>query len=172
MDWQEITDEEIQTGEPVKSSTASKFKNNINLLQERITEAEEGGNTVYPPIILVVGGAYGEPGELQIPAIGAVKTTLNFNITVTGVRLIVDQAGESGTTEIDIKYKRGIAEYTSIFSTKPSLGFAEGNDATSTNALLNPAHVNLQAGDIIRVDITAAQKRAETLIVRIDFVKT
>lgn len=172
MTWQEITDQEIETGEPVKSSTASKLKNNLVNLQERIAAVEQGGNTVYPPIIMAVRGAYGESGDLEIPALNLAKTTLNFNLTITGVRLIIDQAGESGATEIDIKYKRGGGDYTSIFTTKPTVAFGAGNDATSTNAVLDQTHVNLQAADILRLDLTAAQKRAKNFLVRIDYAKT
>ncbi len=134
-----ITVGEIETGEPVKSSTQTKIKANFDNLDDRLTSLEGGSSTVYSNISLRVNGAYGESGDLTIPYTGITKTTCNFNITITGVRILVDQAGISGTTEIDLKYKRGSGSYTSIFSTKPSVGYASGNDSISTNAVLNPS---------------------------------
>ncbi len=172
MSFTPITTAEITTGESVKNSTQVKIKENFENLDSRITSLEGGSSTVYPPIILEVTGAYGEPGDLTLPMDGFLKTTLNFNLTVTGVRILVDVAGVSGTSEIDLKYKRAAGAYTSIFTTKPSVGYASGNDSTSTNAVLNPSQVNLQAGDILRLDISQAQFRASGLIVRIDYNKT
>lgn len=167
-----ITTAEITTGEPVKSSTQTKIKDNFDNIDSRITSLEGGSNTVYPPIIMRVNGFYGEAGELTIPAVGFLKTTMNFNITITGVRILIDSAGSSGTTEVDLKYKRGAGSYTSIFTTKPSVLYTAGSDSISSNAVLNPTEVNLQAGDILRLDLTSAQAGASGLTVRIDYSKT
>lgn len=172
MTYIPLTTAEIATGQPVSNETATKIKDNFASLDSRTTTLEGGGSTVYPPIIFRVNGPYGESGDLAIPATNLLKTTLNFNLTVTGVRILIDEAGISGTTEIDLKYKRGVGAYTSIFTTKPSLAYSAGNDSTSTNAVLNPAQVNLQAGDILALTITDAQKRAKNFIVRIDYTKT
>lgn len=172
MPFTEITTAEITTGEPVSNNTQTKIKENFDNLDGRVTALEGGSSTVYPPLIMRVGGYYGEAGELTIPALGATKTTMNFNLTITGARLLIDEAGVSGTTEVDLKYKRAAGAYTSIFSTKPSVGYASGNDSISSNTVLNPSEVNLQAGDILRLDIIDAQKRAKGLTVRIDYSKT
>lgn len=171
MAFTPISTSEIATGQPVSNETATKIKGNFDSLDSRMTSLEGGGSTVYPPIIMRVNGTYGESGDLVIPANGILKTTLNFNLLITGVRLIIDNAGISGTTEIDLKYKRGVGSYTSIFTTKPSVGFGSGDDATSTNAILNLSQVNLQAGDILRMDITSVQARAVGMMVRIDYIK-
>lgn len=172
MAYVAITAGEITTGEPVKSSTQTKIKENFENLDSRVTSLEGGSNTVYPPIILGVNGAYGEAGELTVPFTGFLKTTMNFDITITGVRILIGTAGVSGTTEIDLKYKRGVGSYTSIFTTKPSVSYSDGNDAISSNAVLNLSEVNLQAGDILRLDITSAQARAVGMTIRIDYSKT
>lgn len=170
---QEITEAEIATGEPVQSKTLTKVRENFDEVDNRVTNLEGGGNTVYPPIILSVNGTYGEPGDFDVAlhGTGVLKTTLNFPIIITGVRLLIDKAGVSGTTEIDLKYKRGIGAYQSIFTTRPSVGYGEGDDSISTNAEVNSSYSTLQAGDILRLDVTAVQKRAVTLTVRIDYVK-
>lgn len=171
MPMLEITDEEIQPGEPVSAETAGKIKNNLEELEDRVTGLEGGSATIYPPIIMRVGGTYGEPGDLAIPAANLLKTTLNFNLTITGVRILIDKAGISGNTEIDLKYKRGAAVYKSIFTTKPMIAAAAGDDATSESGVLNVSEVTLQAGDILALSITEAQLRASGVMIRIDYVK-
>lgn len=172
MTYVAITTQEIAVGESVSNSTLTKVKENFDNLDSRMTTLEGGGSTTYPPIILSVYGAYGEAGDLTIPVSGIIKTTINFPLTVTGVRILIDRAGTSGTTEIDLKFKRGIGSYTSLFSTKPSVGYVSGNDALSTNAILDPDYVDLQTGDILRLDISSVQAGAITFLVRIDYVKT
>lgn len=162
---------EIATGQPVSNETQTKIKENFENLHSRLTTLEGGGSTVYPPIIMRVNGYYGESGDLLIPANNLLTTTLNFNLTVTGVRLICEKAGISGQTVIDLKYKRAAGAWTSILTTKPSVSFSAGDFATSTNAVLNPAEVNLQAGDFISLSVDDAQKRASNLFVRIDYIK-
>lgn len=172
MSFIPLSENQIATGEPVSSNVQTQIKDNLDNLNSRVTTLEGGGSTVYPPIILRVNGTYGESGDLAIPATGLLKTTLNFNLTIAGVRLIIDQAGISGTTEIDLEYKRGVGSWTSIFSTKPSVAWDAGNDATSTNAILDAGEVNLQAGDLLRLNITSVQARAIGLMVRIDYFKS
>jgi hypothetical protein len=173
MSWNTINSSEYTSGEPVSVEIQGKVVENLESLNDRITSLEGQGTTVYPPLIFQVKGSYGESGDLTVPATNVLKTTLNFNLTVTGVRLLIDQAGISGTTEVDLLYKRAASStYYSIFTTKPSVGYASGNDSISSNAVLDATKVNLQAGDTLRLDITDAQKRANTLIVRIDYSKT
>ena len=169
MSFTPITTQEISTGEPVTNTTMTKVKDNFDNLDSRLTTVEGGGNTTYPPIILRVNG---NPALLAIPFTNFLKTTCNFNLTITGVRILIDSAGSSGSTEVDIKFKRGSNPYTSIFTTKPSVSYTSGNDAVSSNAVLDPTYVNLQTGDILRLDITSAQVASKNFIVRIDYIKT
>lgn len=168
MAFTALNTSEIATGEPVSNTTQTKIKENFDNLDGRMTTLEGGGSTVYPPIILTVGGGY----QSMNGAVGIVKTTCNFNLTVIGVRLLIDRAGSAGTTEIDIQYKRGGGAWTSILTTKPTVAYTAGNDSISTNAVLNPGEVALQAGDIIRLNLSSVQSYARTFSVRIDFSKT
>lgn len=167
-----INTTEIQSGKPITNDLLNKVKDNFENVDERLTSLETGGGQVFPPIVLTVKGDYGSAGVLTIPATNLVKTTVNFNLLITNVFLIVDTAGASGTTEIDLKYKRAAGSYTSVFDTKPSLAYTEGSDAISDNAELNSIHALLQAGDLLRLDITSAQVNSSGLIVRIDYIKT
>lgn len=169
MPFTTITTQEIAVGESVSNATQTKIKENFDNLDSRLTTVEGGGNTVYPPIIFRCNG---NPALLAIPFTNFLKTTCNFNLTVTGVRILIDTAGSAGSTEIDIKFSRSGGAYTSIFSTKPSLSYTAGNDSTSSNAVLNPTYVDLQTGDIIRLDITSAQTASKNFIVRLDFTKS
>jgi len=163
-----ITTNEIATGESVKNTTLTKVKDNFDNLDERVTNLEGGSNAVYPPLTFSVSG---NPAKLNLPYTGFMKTTINFNIIVTGVRILTDVAGSSGSHEIDIKYSRAGGAYTSIFTTRPSISFGAGNDTLSTNAVLDVNEVDLNTGDIIRLDIINAQTASRNFLVRIDYVK-
>lgn len=167
MAFTPITTTEIATGKPLTNDTLTKVKNNLDDLDARVTALDL--TVAQPPIIF---GVYGNPAFLTIPYTGFEKTTLNFNLTVTGVFILIDTAGSAGTTEIDLKYSRSGGAYTSILTTKPSVSYTAGNDAISSNAVLNPSYVNLLAGDILRLDITSAQTASRNFLVRIDYLKT
>ena len=166
MSFTVITPGEIASGEPVNATTMGKVKDNFDDHESRLQVIESGTATTYPPLIFRVGGSIWIQGALD----GIIKTTTNFPIQITGARLISDVAGSSGTTEIDIKWKRGSAGWVSIFSTKPSLSYSAGNDATSSNAVLNASNVELLAGDLIRLDLTSVQTDAYGFTVRVDYV--
>lgn len=168
MAFTSINSTEIDTGKPVSNSTQSKIKNNFENLNSRVTSLEGGSSTVYPPLILNMNGDY----TSMTGAKGVLTTTLNFNLTVTGVRLLIDKAGSSGTTQIDIEYKRGAGSWTSILSTKPSLSYTDGDDSISSDGVLNSGEVDLEAGDKIRLNISSAQAHASGFIARIDYSKT
>lgn len=168
MAFTALNTSEIATGEPVANTTQTKIKDNFDNLDGRVTTLEGGGSTVYPPIILNLNGSY----HSMNGASGVLKTTCNFNLTVTGVRLLIDKAGSAGTTEVDIQYKRGAGSWTSILSTNPSVVYTEGDDSISTNSVLDPGEVDLEAGDLIRVNIESTQSYANNFQIRIDFSKT
>lgn len=170
MAYIEISSAEIVTGKPVSNNTQTKIKDNFIAHETRITSLEGGSAVVYPPIIMRVGGIV---SDLSVSdRTGILKTTMNFNLSLTGVRLLVDRAGVSGTMEIDLLYSRAGGAYTSVLSTKPTVVYSAGNDAISSDAVLNPSQVDLQAGDILRLDITSVQSMNKNIMVRIDFTKT
>ncbi len=167
MSYDPITSTEIETGEPVTATTQGKIKDNFTDHEARILALEGGGTTVYAPIIMRVNGNYTGCVYENI-----LKTTLNFNLTVTGIRLLIDSCGTAGTTEVVLKWKRGGGAWTSLLSTNPSVVYSLGNDYLSTNSVLNSSNVNMQAGDILRLDMVSAQTGGRGFLVRIDFNKT
>lgn len=169
MAFTTITTAEVAVGEPVRNDTQTKIKDNFDNHETRIIAVESGNTTVYPPIIFRVNGSY---NQLLTPGTNILRTTMNFNLTVTGARLLIDNAGVSGTTEIDLLYKRGAGAWTSILTTKPSLTSASGSNSISTNTVLNSGQVALQAGDLLRLDITSSQDATATnFMVRVDYAK-
>lgn len=167
MSYTPITSTEIETGAPVSNTTQTKIKDNLDSLEERVSVVENGGAVIYPPIIFRVNGLYESAVGQRI-----VKTTANFNLAITGVRLIIDTAGTSGTTEVNLLYKRGAGAYTSVLTTRPSVAFGAGNDAVSSNTVLNPGEVNIQTGDILAIDLTSVQTNGRSFMVRVDYNKT
>lgn len=167
MAYVALTTTEIAAGKPVSSPVVTKIKDNFISHETRIVSLEGGSATTYPPIIMRVNGTYTNCTYENI-----LKTTTNFNLLVTGVRILIDGCGTSGTTEVNVKYRRGAGAWISLLTTNPSVGFAAGNDSISSNAVLNAANVNLQAGDLIRLDMISAQVGARNFLVRIDYNKT
>jgi hypothetical protein len=156
-----ITSGEIASGQPVSTTTQTKIKNDLDDHETRLETLEISISSALP-ITLRVNGFYGVFNSV-------LKTTADGALTITGVRLLIDVAGTAGTTEIDIKKKRGSGSYTSIFTTLPSVAFSAGNDAISTNGIVDLTQVGVQAGDILRLDITSTQTAGLSFLVRIDY---
>ncbi|MDX9730208.1 MAG: hypothetical protein RBT63_00420 [Bdellovibrionales bacterium] len=168
MAFTPLTGSEIAVGKAVRNETQEKIRDNFDNHEARINGLETGGSMVYPPLIMRVNGNYAfQPIDQQI-----LITTCNFDLMVTGVFLLLDVAGFSGTTEIDVEYKRGSAAWESVFTTRPSIPSSAGNNAISTNAVLNPDNVEIQAGDLIRLILKSKQSgNPRGLMARIDFNK-
>lgn len=157
---------EIATGKPVSTTVATKIKDNFDNHEERLESLEGGSAVTYPPIIMRVDGYYADLDGIT----NVLKTVTNFNLTILGIKLYIDIAGTSDSTEIDIlKSSNAGASWTSIFNTKPSISYSAGNDAISSNEVLNSGQVDLSSGDLIRLDVTNTQANGRTFYVRIDY---
>ncbi len=161
MSFTPITTGEIASGEPVASTTQTKIKENFDDHESRLGVVETASVT-FVPIILGVNGV---PFVMD----GVLKTTTNFSLTVTGIRILVDQAGSAGTLEIDVQRKRGVGAWESIFTVLPSIAYTAGDDALSSAGTLDVDVVDVEAGDILRLDITSIQTDMRNFLVRIDY---
>lgn len=91
---------------------------------------------------------------------GAVVTELTQDITLLSAKLFIFNNGASGNFEVDLKFKRGVGAWTSLFQTKPKIPFGAGNNADSdtgagaTAAIIDSSYDELLAGDLIRLDVT------------------
>lgn len=167
MSFNALSSAEVETGKPVKTTTQTKIKDNFDDHEERLLSLEAEALGVPAPIIFKVSGSVGVSHVRE----DIQKTVINFNMQVTGVRIYVNKAGSSGTYQIDLKYSRSGGSYTSILSTKPSVAFGAGNDAISSNAVINTSEDNLQAGDILRLDVDTFQVNGRDFFVRVDYVR-
>lgn len=142
----------IEAGDPVKQELFTTYvKDNLDDHEARLVAVEGGSAVSYPAFDWNVSGYYGQ--WVPFNNIGIIR--IPFGLTILAVRLLIHTAGSSGSTEIDVKYKRAAGSWTTVFSTKPSVTSASGDYAISTNAVLSVE--DLLAADLIRVDLTATQ---------------
>lgn len=151
MAYSTLNTTEIAAGQPTKQELFSKVKGNEDDHETRITALEAVAFGSLLPIHWEVTGDYSEYGART----GLAHFRVSSNITLNGARLLVHTVGTSGTTEIDVMYKRGVSAFATIFSTKPSVVYTAGDYTASTNAVFSVT--SLQAGDILRLDITGVQ---------------
>ena len=174
MAFTPLTTTQVAPGQPVTGTLMGLIKTDLDDHQTRITTLEGGGSTVYPPIVLSVFGYYDAPGVQN----DLVRTTCNFNLQIIGAYIITDVAGTSGTLQVDVKFKRPGAtvgqpgfNWTSVFTTLPSIASTAGSDATSASGIMNTTFSTLLAGDLLRLDTTSLQTFARGFNLRLDFNK-
>lgn len=154
MAYSAITSGQIEAGDPFTQELATKIKDNFDNHETRIAAVEAASQT-YPPIKFIVRGAASLYG-----AVTGMEYLRIFNdITLTAGRIFVVVAGSAGTAEVDVQYKRGGAAFATIFTTRPSAGYGSGNYFTTTNGVLSVT--DIQAGDILRLDLVSAQTDCE-----------
>lgn len=168
MSYDPITEAEIEVGEPIKNSTLDKMRLDLDDHEDRLATVE-ASSVVFPPIIMRVSGGY---GQLSPPCLNLLKTTINFAINITGVRILIDEAGSAGSTEIDLKVSRSGGAFTTIFTSKPTIAYTAGSNALSSAGTQNGTDGELASGDIIRLDLTAVQTDGVGFLVRIDWNRT
>ena len=155
-----FTTDQILAGEANKQELWTKTKDNFDDHESRIVTLEGGGAIAYPSFVWRFEGEY---DLLSTPIELVTRYRAEFNLKITGAVLMVHEAGTSGTTEIDIeKFNAGGGGVTSLFSTRPSIGFASGNDAVSTNQVLDTGVTSLTAGQFLRCKITSSQSGPDT----------
>lgn len=162
-----ILDSEIEVGKPLKKSLFTKIQHNLDLHEQRIGDNAAGvAGTL--PLILRVNGDYALLTPTQ--KANVLKTTFGADIIITNIFLYIDEAGTSGTTEIDILTNTTAGpSYTTVFSTKASADFGDGDDFVSTDGVLDSGNVAIDAGDILKLAITDSQVGANGFMVRIDY---
>lgn len=120
-------------------------------------------------------GRYYGKGAPQLNIDGAFP--ILFDCELTGVCLYNMVAGSAGSLQVDVRrYTATNTGGTTIFTTKPAIAYTVGNNSyvfsrfgTSAATLENPAGTteavlsvtNLNAGDMLVVDITAVQTGGE-----------
>lgn len=156
---------EIESGDPVTQELFTKVKDNFIDHEARLNGLEAGIQTFFPIKFEIRGAA-----SLYVPITGQDYERIFANITLTAARLLVPIAGTAGTWDLDVQMKRGAGAFSSIFSTRPSVAFGVGDFAVSSNAVLST--MALLVGDILRLDIQAAQTDGEMANLYLQFEVT
>jgi hypothetical protein len=167
MSYTTITTTEIASGKPVSTSTLTKVKDNLDDHETRILGLEAGTSVPYPPIIFRVNGTFAQSRAID----GLLETTNNFSIQITGVRIWAQKAGSSGTYDIDIVHQFNGSGFVSCLSTRPTLAYTTGDEAASTNAVINSGNATIVAGSNIRLVVYGLQVGGNNFYVRVDYDK-
>lgn len=152
MAFDNLNTDEIQPGKPTKTELFRKTKDSLEDLDGRTTTVENAVSS-FLELDFELYGDYSAFGTID----KAVVKRINFGIKIVAARLLILIAGTGGTTEIDLLYKRGAGAWTSLVTTRPSVGFGDGDYAISTNGVLDAGEVNLSAGDLLAMDLTGSQ---------------
>lgn len=156
-----LTSADLVAGEPTKQEIFTRIKDNLDDLDSRLTVAESSTN-LYRPIAFDVIGLYGD----NIVKDGLMFEIVRFDITVLNVLLFIHDAGSTGSTTIDVEYKRGVGAFTSILSSPLSVAAGSGDYAVGTGTLSTTA---LLTGDILRLNVDAVQTLGLGFSVLIEF---
>ena len=147
----------IEIGKAIKKELWQTTKDNMDDLDSRVSDVEGASSSTLPLDFFVVGEGtvLDDAARLRCP----------FNITITGVRLRVAEAGTSGTTEVDVLVDLGAGFVTVLGGGNLQLAFGAGDDAEVITPSL--AVTDVDAGDTFRLDIKAKQSRARNYQIEI-----
>lgn len=147
MAYTEVPTTLIESGDPVTTTLWNTYvRDNFINHESRITSLEGGSAVSYMPMYFEIDGplaARDDVGLIRLP----------WDMTVLAGRLIIKEAGDSGTTSIDFEYKRGAGAWTTLFSVKPQT-------SSTTDYTLNTGTLSvtsLLSGDLLRMNIDTVQ---------------
>lgn len=166
MAWQSITTDEVSNGKPVSSDTQGKFKNNLDDLNTRVEDLEQGNALTYAPITFNYIGRYDYDNGTYV-----MQTIVPFDINITGVFLTVIENGVSGTTEVDIEISDDGISWISCLTTNPSVAQAVGDYKTSSNGVVDTGNSEVVGGGFVRLKLESSQLESKGFIVRVEFNK-
>lgn len=143
----------LDVGDPTKKELFDRIKANEDDLDSRVGDTE-ASLTNETPIQFQVTGPYWNEASFPINDAAHV-IRIPFNIELTSAVLHVVDDGSSGTLDVDVEYKRGVAAWTTIFSTRPSLANGGGDNSIATNGVISVTDLN--AADFLMLKIVTAQ---------------
>lgn len=139
MAFTAFTSSQIEVGKANRAELWTKVKDNFDDLDTRMTAVE--GSTTKIIIFnadIVNLGQYAGVGSTGI--IGSFRAPQDLNITQARFRVVA--AGTSGTTQMDVTVGASDASDVSIFSTKPSAAFGDGDNFDTTNQVISNGAVD------------------------------
>lgn len=161
MAFSTITTAQIASGEPTSQDLFQKVKNDFDDHESRLSTLETSSN-LFAPFNFEIVGPYGS----GIAVDGLMHDVIRFNITVLNVLLFIHKAGVSGTTTIDVEYKRGVGAFTSILSAPLSVVYTSGDFFVASGTL---SVTSLLANDIIRLNVDSAQVLGQGFSVKLEY---
>lgn len=142
----------LQVGKAIKAEWLNIWKINFDDLDSRQTALESVTQRVVIFDNLIIGlGQY--PGASNLEQFASYRCPLDLNIISFEITQL--EAGSAGTLEMDLKTGVSHASLSSIMTTKPSLSFSAGDNATSVNQVF--AVTAVSEGDYITLDVTQIQ---------------
>lgn len=155
MAYTSINSSSIEVGDPIKKELLDRIKANEDDLDARVTALSVGAAKVEIfKYLLLNGSSFSTATGLDY-----YQAIESFTITNAEIR-IFEKGSLTGSIEIDVLKSvtnMDSPSFTTIFTTKPKIVLASASDYdTSTNQVFNSGQVAINAGDILRLDITIA----------------
>lgn len=161
MAFTAITSVQIAAGEPTAQELFTKTKDNFDDHESRITVLESAILSAAPIRFGVTN--YND----FLPATQVDVERIPYNLQILSARILVIDAGTSGTLQVDLEYKRGANPWTSIFSSLPSVPFSDGDYALSSNGIVSVT--DLLLGDLLRLNINSGQAGNVQFLVLVEY---
>lgn len=153
---------QIEVGKAVRKELWTKTKDNLDDLDTRLTAQESVGEKIVIINSDIVNLAQYANGS-TLNALFVYEAPLDLNLITC--ELTVSTAGTSGAVEGDIRIGPNRTTLSSVFSTRPSVDFSAGDDATSNNQVF--AVTEVDEGELIVFDILTIQQAMGRLHVKI-----
>lgn len=161
MSFVTLTLAQIAAGEPTAQELFTKVKDNFDDHESRLNTTEAAVNSFNPIRFGVTNYIY------YLPATQVDVERIPFDITLLAARILVMDAGSSGTIAIDLEYKRNTDPWTTIFSTLPTASYTSGNFFLSSDGVISVP--NLLLGDLLRLNINSGQAGNKQFAVLVDY---
>ena len=149
-------------GDPVTADYLNQVKDNFDDHEDRLIEVEQNISKVKVFNELFINSVQTVLNGIEEISIYRAET----DFTLVEAKLVVLEAGTSGTTQIDVLKSSTISgSFTSIFSTKPSVLQTTGNNVESTNAVFQTTSV--AAGDYLKLNIDSLQVGQKRILIHV-----
>lgn len=155
MAYTSINSSSIQVGDALKKELFDLIKSNEDDLDTRVTSLSASAKKIdIFKYVLLNGSSFSTATGLDY-----YQAIESFTITNAQIR-IFEKGSLTGFIEVDVKKSTtnmNDTSFTTIFTTKPKITLATASDYyTSTNQVFNSGQITINAGDILRLDITTA----------------
>jgi hypothetical protein len=152
MAFNNLTNTEIEVGEPVKKELFSKIQESLADLDSRATALEGGSGAIdiFNNDVFI--------GTNPITT-GVAYWEAPFDLTLTECAIQIFARGvvTTGTLTIDIKKNStpNPTGMTSVFTSAPTINMASVSDYARATGTFNPSNQSITQGQILRFDITS-----------------